>query len=142
MAAEGKSFFRWYWTSVLGILLYITTFAVFWGWILTSTHDKGLFAILTNPFFILAWIILILSHVDQDYMWYRLEKRDGVDVLSSKDPPSYYDQTIADRYRTAFGTDIFVRFWKVRFAFVGCFAISAIWWLAASTFESMTHRIR
>ena len=137
MQPENKPFWRWYFASrlskqhsllaVLGIIGFLAGIAnVLWG---IKTHPgaiKPLLPLLKDPFFALSWLILIGSYFDLDYLEFKICKGQPVKVLLG---PLERQRMIPKQYEQIYGNDLYLRAWKLRFAFIAFFFIAVIRWM-------------
>jgi hypothetical protein len=102
------------------------------GWLLSALgHYFPSVAVLSpvfkDPFTIIAGLILVASYTDLHYMEFKL--RHGQPSITFDLDPLERQKVIPKRYEDVYGTDLFVKAWKVRLVFVGFFLIACVRWV-------------
>ncbi len=134
MASEAN-FWRWYFlkrdrypiVSIFGVLVWIALLIGIWREGIKHWHGEILLPFITDPFFVLAWAIMITSGIDFDYMRFRLAKLKSSTPISrrlgfSRDETNEFLR----EYKDAFGRDIHLRFWRVRYVYIASIFIAAV----------------
>lgn len=85
--------------------------------------------LIKDPFTILAGLILIASYTDLHYMKFKLQEHQPP-IIFNLDPLEE-QKVIPKRYEETYGSDFFVKAWKIRLVFILFFFVATVRWFLA-----------
>jgi hypothetical protein len=85
--------------------------------------------LLKDPFTILSGLILVASYTDLHYMKFKLREHQPP-IIFDLDPLEE-QKVIPKRYEEVYGSDLFVKAWKIRLVIVLSFFVATVRWFFA-----------